>query len=188
MGFDFGENALKEEDVGALFKVVGGLCDDLFGKIDLSRSSRVTAEIFNINGEYAKVSRQTIRNTGYVIGSLVLMEYFSPNEEPNCNQIAKFYEEVDDEEWPLDDCFFGKYLTFTFDSTDGSFYRTESLAKLYADEEGVPDIEEVDGSYEQDTEEEDAFANLLENEARTLKIDDYFVVNTIKLLLSKKTV
>lgn len=182
---DFGEGALKEEDKGALFKVIGNVCNKLFGQVDLSRSLRETTEIFNVNGEYAKISRQTIRNLGCVIGTLVWVEYFNPTEEVYNEQIAELYDDEDDED-DDDNSFVGRYVTMSFDSTDGSFYKTDALAKLRTDDEGTPELEELGGYYEEDI-EDDAFGNLLDSEARTLTIDDYFTINTVRLILEKKT-
>lgn len=181
---DFGEGALKEEDKGALFKVIGNVCNKLFGQVDPSRSLRETTEIFNINGEYAKISRQTVRSLGCVIGTLVWVEYFNPTEEVYNEQIAELYDDEDEDE-DDDNSFVGRYITMSFDSTDGSFYKTDALAKLYTDDEGTPEIEELGGYYEEFV-EDDAFESLLDNEARTLTIDDYFIVNTIRLILEKK--
>ena len=183
---DFGEGALKEEDKGALFKVVGRLCVRLFGNADLSRSFRDSSEIVNVDGEYAKVSRQIIRNIGCVVGTVVWVEYFTPSEDAyveNFRDLNYEYDYDDDD----DDSFLGKYVAMRFDSTDGSFYKIESQARLYTDEEGAPSIEELHDYCRENDNKDEEFEDFLDNEAKTPTVDDYFIINTARLILEKKT-
>lgn len=183
-GLEFGEGALKEEDKRALFMAVGNICTSLFGSIDDVVSFRNIAEQVNANGEYTRVSRQIIRSIGCVIGTFIWVEYFSPKDEVYSGQLVGQSQEEDLEE---EVSYLGQYIAMSFDSTDGSFYKTEYLARLHLDEEGVAEVEEVGGLFVEDYVSDEAFDRIIENESLTLTTDDYFVVNTVRRMLEKKT-
>ena len=49
---EFGNGALGIEDRGAMFKVIGGLCNTLFGVENPNQSLRSTVEKIDIDGVY----------------------------------------------------------------------------------------------------------------------------------------
>lgn len=183
---EFGDGALGAEDKGALFRVVGGLCNKLFGVEKPSKSLRDTVEIVNLDGEYVKFSRLTVRNLGCIIGNLVELEYFSPIDEPYNERLAEL-EELESEDEDDDSSFIGRHVCMTFDTSDGTFFRSESLTRLYIDTIGEVDLECVDiFDCIEDTSDDEEFNNIVSEEASTPTVGDYFIVNTVKSIVENR--
>jgi len=184
---EFGNGALGPEEKGCLFRAVSGICIDKFGPEDPVMSLRNSLEIVNIDGSYVKISRLVIRNLGIIIGSIIELEYFDPINEPYNERLADLYDE-DSEEQDDDISYSGKHVAMTFDTSDGSFFRTESLSKLYIDEIGEADIDDLEVYDAVDDEpSHDVFDALLSDEATTPTIDDFFIVNTVKAVLAQRS-
>lgn len=180
---EFGEGALKDEERGALFRVADWMGESLFGEVDVSSTFKESIEFINVSGEYAKVSRLIIRNLGCVVGKVVNVEYFKPTYETYIEGLI----EIDDEsECEDDDSYIGRHISLVFDNTDGSFYRYDSLSRLYIDDEGESEIIAVGSYYENHGERNEAFDDLIEDEITTPTVDDYFIVNTVRMMAEKK--
>lgn len=180
---EIGEGALEKEERGALFKVACWMSDRLLGEMDKSSSFKDAVEIIKVNGEYARVSRLTIRNLGCIIGAVVNVEYFSPTCEKYIEELIEVEEELDSED---DDSYIGRHISLCFDSTDGSFYKYDSLSRLYIDEEGEPEIIPVNSYCENNCTKDEDFEDLVEAEATTPTVDDYFIVNTVRMIIKNK--
>ena len=182
---EFGNGALGIEDRGAMFKVIGGLCNTLFGVENPNQSLRSTVEKIDIDGVYVKLSRLIVRNSGCVIGSLVELDYFSPENEPYNERLADLDEiEPYDED---DASYIGRHVCMTFDTSDGSFFKSESLSRLSIDHIGEADLEEVNVfDIVDDTLEDEDFSKIISNEAATPTINDYFTVNTGRAIMVHK--
>jgi hypothetical protein len=185
LNLEFGIVALESEEQGALFRVVNNICNVLFGDQKLSRGFKDSIETIEVDGSIAKITRVIIRNVGCVIGSVVEIDYFQPSEEMVNFQIHSIEDDDEDNET----CSItGKHINMSFDMCDGSFYKNESLAKLMIDEAGGYEIDDlslfdiVDNDGEEKTDE---FSEYIREETLTLTIEDYFVVNTVKLMLSR---
>lgn len=183
---EFGNGALGPEEKIYLFSSITGLCNDKFGPEDPMKSLRNSLEIVNIDGSYVKISRLTIRNLGSVIGSIIELEYFDPIDEPYNERLAELDDEDTDEQ-DDDISYSGKHFSMTFDTSDGTFFRTESISKLYVDEIGEADIDDLE-IYDAVDEEPvcDVFEALLSDEATTPTIDDFFIVNTVRAVLNSR--
>lgn len=186
LNLDFGVSALQMEEQGALFRAVDYTCNDLFGEQALSHKLKDSIEAIEANGRMAKITRIIIKNVGCVIGSVVEIEYFNPSDEPDLSVESEVDEYGDETE------FFsvlGRHTSMTFDMCDGSFYKQESLSKLVIDEMGDYELEDLslfDIVDEDSGDSSDEFAHFIQEEASTLTIDDYFIVNTVKLMLVNK--
>lgn len=186
LNIDFGVCALESDEQRALFRAVNYTCNDLFGEQSLSRRLKDSIETIEADGRMAKITRTIIKNVGCVIGSVVEISYFEPSDEPNIileNDSDEYCEEVG-----LFNIL-GRHTCMTFDMCDGSFYKQESLSKLVLDEMGdyeIDDFSVFDLIDEDATDEFDDFTNYVQEQVSTLTIDDYFVVNTVKLMLGNK--
>lgn len=181
---EFGDGALDKEDKNALFKAVDSLCVQEFGKEFPATSLKNSYEVVLSTGTYAKLSRLIIRSTGCVIGSVIEIEYFSPIDDSYDKHNNDYLKNQDQDE----DFFLGKYSSLTFDTTDGSFFRTESISKLYMDDLGQVDLEDIQlfDSTERRIKGDEIFEIIMENEAKTLTVDDYFIVNTVRQLFANR--
>ena len=75
----------------------------------------------------------------------------------------------------------------TFDTSDGSFFKSESLSRLSIDHIGEADLEEVNVfDIVDDTLEDEDFSKIISNEAATPTINDYFTVNTVRAIMVHK--
>ena len=85
----------------------------------------------------------------------------------------------------------GKRIVMTFDTSDGSFHKSQALAKLYIDELGdheIDDIELFESIEDQENELAycDELRSLLNDEAGTPTVDDHFILNTAAMFLDKQ--
>lgn len=181
---EFGDGALVAEDKSALFKVAGNLCASHFGAEHANRSLRDSIEQVETDGKLVRISRLVIRNLGCLIGSIIEIQYFEPTNEVYRPEDED--EDCDDNEEDLS--FYGKHYTMTFDTSDGTFFKSETRARLEIDLCGQVELEEIemlDPAGESPVEHEinHAFEALIHSEAATPTTDDYFIVNTVELML-----
>jgi len=186
LNLEFGVVALGEDEKGALFRSVNRTCNELFGEQALTRKLKNSIESIDADGRMAKISRVIIKNVGCVIGSVIEVDYFQPSDETFINQSNIAEDDEDDLET---NSILGRRISMTFDMCDGSFYKYESLSKLIIEETGDYELEDLSlfDIVDNDCDEEsDEFSEYIKKEASTLTIDDYFVVNTVKLILLNK--
>ncbi|MEI7631968.1 MAG: hypothetical protein WCJ60_01450 [bacterium] len=97
-------------------------------------SAREMRENRLLSGDYAKISRTTIRNAGYVMGYSTLLELFVPEKTVYDAETDGPLLDMDDDNYDEDSddilCYEGQSYSLTLDSYSTSLYKAQGFGAL----------------------------------------------------------